>query len=83
MYITLVREYRRTGVGYGVGRQNAGGQNASQICIGGQNAGRFSGMVDKMPVLSNHIEMKNDAEKQVNTNILTQKYIFKYWQIKC
>ena len=38
--------------------QNAGGQNASQICIGRQNAGRFLGRVDKMPVSSSHISMK-------------------------
>ena len=42
--------------------QNAGGQNAGQICIGGQNAGRFWGRVDKIPVSSNHILMKNNAE---------------------
>ena len=28
--------------------QNAGGQNAGKICIGGQNAGQFWGRVDKM-----------------------------------
>ena len=35
--------------------QNAGAQNAVQICIGGQNASWFLDRVDKMPVSSNHI----------------------------
>ena len=46
--------------------QNAGGQNAGQICIGGQNAGRFGGRVDKVPVSLNHISIKNKQFK-INT----------------
>ena len=55
------------------GGQNTGGQNAGQICTGGQNADRFWGWVDKMPVSSNHISIKTNAKKKLCTNTLTQK----------
>ena len=40
---------------------NISGQSASQICIGGQNAGLFWGRVDKMPVSPNQISMKKQC----------------------
>ena len=51
--------------------QNAGGQNASQISIGGQNAGQFWGTVDKMSVSLNHISMKNKAEQTLQYKTLS------------